>query len=47
MGAITWNGAFVFAGITWVNPASTKKRSVTFRWNGAKWVGRSFTSADY
>lgn len=47
MGAITWNAIFVFAGLAWVNPASTKKRSIHFRWNGLAWIGRDFTSADY
>jgi hypothetical protein len=47
MGAITWSGTFKFAGFTWANPASTKKRYVTFRWNGVSWVAQSMSSADY
>lgn len=47
MGAITWNAAFVFAGFTWTNPASTKKRFARFEWNGAAWVCTSLSSADY
>lgn len=47
MGAITWNSAFVFNGVTWANPANTKKRYVTFGWNGSKWVATSFSGADY
>lgn len=47
MGAITWNAAFVFAGLTWTNPASTKKRYARFKWNGAAWVCQTIASADY
>lgn len=47
MGVITWNAAFVFAGLTWANPASTKKRRITFAWNGAAWVAVSIATADY
>lgn len=47
MGAITWNAAFVFAGVTWANPASTKKRYARFEWNGLVWVCTGFSTADY
>ena len=48
MGAITWNAVYLFAGITWVNPANTKKRSILWQSNGGNsWVARQFTSADY
>lgn len=47
MGVITWNAAFVFAGLVWANPANTKKRRVTFRWNGTNWIATSISSADY
>lgn len=47
MGVITWDGAFVFAGVTWANPASTKKRFARFEWNGAAWICTGFSTADY
>jgi Pectate lyase superfamily protein len=47
MGVITWNGAFIFAGITWANPASTKKRYARFEWNGLNWIATGFSTADY
>lgn len=47
MGAITWNAAFAFAGLTWTNPANTKKRYARFEWNGTKWVCTSVSAADY
>jgi len=47
MGAITWNASFVFAGSTWANPASTKKRFARFEWNGLAWVCTGFSTADY
>ena len=47
MGAITWDASFVFAGLAWTNPASTKRRRVTFRWNGANWVAISISTSDY
>lgn len=47
MGAITWNSVFKFPGITWTNPASTKRRAIRFMWNGSNWIAMSFTGADY
>jgi hypothetical protein len=47
MGVITWNGAFVFAGVTWANPANTKKRYARFEWNASVWVCTGFSTADY
>lgn len=47
MGTITWNAAFVFAGQTWVNPASTKRRYATFEFNGTSWVCTAVAAADY
>jgi len=47
MGAITWNSVFVFNGLTWTNPATTKTRRVTFRWNGTNWIATSISGADY
>jgi len=47
LGVITWNAAFIFDGFTWTNPANTKKRQATFRWNGSAWICISISSADY
>jgi hypothetical protein len=47
MGAITWNAAFIFAGATWANPASTKKRFARFEWNGSAWLCTGVAAADY
>jgi hypothetical protein len=47
MGVITWNAAFVFAGQTWVNPATGKKRFAQFEWNGTAWVCTAVATADY
>jgi hypothetical protein len=47
MGVITWNAAYVFAAGAWTNPASTKKRYVTFRWNGASWIAGPPATTDY
>lgn len=47
MGVITWNAAFVFAGATWANPASTKKRFARFEWNGSNWLCTGFSTLDY
>jgi hypothetical protein len=47
MGVITWNGALVFQGLVWANPASTKRRFVRFEWNGANWIATAMSTADY
>lgn len=47
MGTITWNAVFVFAGVTWTKPASTKSRFVGFRWNGTSWICVAAAGADY
>jgi hypothetical protein len=47
MGVITWNAVYVFAGQTWVNPASTKRRFARFEWNGSNWICTGIAAADY
>lgn len=47
MGAITWNGAFVFAGQTWTNPATGKRRFARFEYNGSNWICTAMSPADY
>jgi hypothetical protein len=47
MGVITWNAAFVFAGLSWTNPLSTKHRYARFEWNGSNWICTGVAAADY
>lgn len=52
MGAITWGSLYVpqttGALINWNNPATTKHRSATFRWNSTQWVNvQASVSTDY
>jgi len=46
-GAITttWNAAYTLAG-AWVDPASAKRRMITFGYNGTKWIEFGRTAAD-
>lgn len=44
LGTITWNGVFQMA--SWTNPANGFNRSITFRYDGAKWIEVSRTPAD-
>lgn len=45
MGAITWNAIFKLAG-AFTNPASTKRRIITFYHDGSNWVELSRGAAD-
>jgi hypothetical protein len=47
MGVITWNAIFNFAGFTWTNPASAKKRYARFEWFGTQWVCTAVAAGDY
>lgn len=47
IGAITWNAAFVLVGGAFTNPAAAKKRLISFKWNGSKWIETSRSAADY
>lgn len=47
MGTITWNAAFVLAGVTWTKPANGKSRYLAFRWNGTKWICVGAAAGDY
>lgn len=48
MGAITWSaaaGGFKLAG-TFVNPANTKRRTISFRYDGTNWIEIGRAAAD-
>lgn len=45
MGAITWNAAYLLAG-AFTNPADTKRRTITFRYDGTNFVEKSRAAAD-
>lgn len=45
MGAITWNAVFKLAG-AFTNPANTKRRTITFYYDGSSWVEKTRASAD-
>jgi hypothetical protein len=45
MGVITWDTAFKLAG-TFTNPANTKRRTITFYYDGTNWVEVSRAAAD-
>jgi Pectate lyase superfamily protein len=45
MGAVTWNVAFRLAGV-WVSPAAGMTRTISFIYNGTKWVETSRAAAD-
>lgn len=46
-GAITttWNAAFLLAGV-WVDPAATKRRTITFVYDGTNWIELTRAAAD-
>jgi hypothetical protein len=45
MGVVTFNAAFKLAG-AFTNPASTKRRTITFRYDGTSWVEMARAAAD-
>lgn len=45
LGAITWGGDFALAG-SFTNPANTKRRTISFVYDGAKWVETGRAAAD-
>lgn len=45
MGVVTFNAAFKLAG-AFTNPASTKRRTITFRYDGSNWVEMARAAAD-
>jgi hypothetical protein len=45
MGAITWGAAFLLAG-AFTNPASTKRRTISFVFDGTNWVETNRAAAD-
>lgn len=45
MGAITWNAVYKLAG-AFTNPADTKRRTITFGYDGTNWVEQSRAAAD-
>jgi hypothetical protein len=45
MGTITWNSVYALAG-AFVNPANGKKRTITFRFDSAKWTEICRSAAD-
>jgi hypothetical protein len=45
MGTITWNAAFLLAG-AFTNPASTKRRTIRFYYDGTNWVELNRAAAD-
>lgn len=45
MGAITWNAVFKLAG-AFTNPADTKRRTITFYYDGTNWVELNRAAAD-
>jgi polygalacturonase len=45
MGVITWNAPFLLAG-AFVNPANTKRRTITFYYDGTSWVEKNRAAAD-
>lgn len=46
MGTITWGGTFMRDSSAWTNPASTKTRTVSFIYDGSKWVQDGAPSGD-
>jgi hypothetical protein len=49
LGTITWPGSWTFAGWTWTNPASTKRRAIRLAYDPSfqKWTVISISPADY
>lgn len=45
MGAITWNAVFKLAG-AFTNPANTKRRTITFYYDGTSWIETTRAAAD-
>lgn len=45
LGAITWGVAFLLAG-AFTNPASTKRRTIAFYFDGTNWVEEARAAAD-
>lgn len=45
MGAITWGAAFLLAG-AFTNPANTKRRTITFYYDGTNWIETNRAAAD-
>jgi parallel beta-helix repeat protein len=45
MGAITWGAAFLLAG-AFTNPASTKRRTISFYYDGTNWIETNRAAAD-
>jgi hypothetical protein len=46
MGAITWGTNFLLAGGSFTNPATSKRRTITFYYDGTNWVEVTRASAD-
>ena len=49
LGTITWPASFTFAGLTWTNPATGKRRLARFCYdpNFSKWTALAVSPADY
>jgi hypothetical protein len=45
MGVVTWGAAFLLAG-AFTNPANTKRRTISFRYDGTNWVETARAAAD-
>jgi hypothetical protein len=45
MGTITWGNAFLLAG-AFTNPANTKRRTISFYFDGTNWVETNRAGAD-
>ena len=45
MGAITWGAAFLLAG-AFTNPANTKRRTISFYYDGTNWVETNRAAGD-
>lgn len=45
MGAITWGAAFLLAG-AFTNPANTKRRTISFYFDGTSWIETNRAAAD-
>lgn len=46
MGVVTWDAAFKLDATGFVNPANTKRKTITFYWDNTNWVQVGPTSAD-
>jgi len=47
IGAATFAAGYVLTNGAWVQPATLKKRQITFRWNSAAWVESVRSTSDY